>query len=96
MDEVRIMMALIEPKDDKLYLQYTRSLELALTILSKNEMVKFGSMSELSTYLGCADNQTGIKVLQQICKRYHIRCQFNDDGIRLSNANININNSANF
>ncbi len=88
------MMAVIEPKDERLYLQYTRSLELALMVLSRNEEVKFANIIELSTYLGCADTRTGLQVLQQICKRYHLRCQFNDDGVRLFNANVNLSGQA--
>ncbi len=81
-------MLQVEEQDKKLYLRYARSLELALLVLGSSHAVNFKNLAELSHYLECDDTRTGLQVLQQLCKRYFLRYQFSDDGLFISNANI--------
>lgn len=78
----------VEEQDNKLYLRYARSLELALAVLASKQAINFRNLAELSHYLECDDTRTGLRVLQQLCKRYFLRYQFSDDGLFILNANI--------
>jgi hypothetical protein len=78
----------VEEQDNKLYLRYARSLELALSVLASQHAVNFKNLAELSRYLECDDTRTGLQVLQQLCKRYFLRYEFSDDGLFILNANI--------